>query len=503
MCAVNRLEPQDRRKVSYPSEAKLKHSFHFRLSLRASNYGTRLDYILVTPALLPWMKASDILPKVLGSDHCPVYVDLHDEIDIDGRGKVNLWDELNPAGKERSPPPFSTRFYEEFSGRQKLLSSFFGIGGAAKKRSAPVEDEGSASEGRKRRRSVSTATEIAQDDGTEAPTLADAFEALKSGPTEVEGSPSIVASQQAEDLDLPKMPENEGGKKAESGAGDVRDAAAKGSVLKRIASASATSNQDLTKPPSDKASSSSMSSTSTKAKTKTKTSSSTTNSSTKTKLKGGKDPNLRGGQQTLAGFFSQPKPAHSAKAEGNGKKNGKVEKTAGGDVRLSKDAKGKGKGKEKEKEQEVIEIVQTDEDEGIEEDKDVDDEVKGIWDTAQSRDETSSDPKDGLKAPSEDDEDPPPPYLDLGLDFEPSSGATPSPSSYNSEASAVWSALFTRPDPPLCSMHGEPAKEYTVNKPGVNKGRKFWLCRRHVGEGYDKGQNRDRVNPEFRCNFFK
>jgi hypothetical protein len=38
---------------------------------------------------------------------------------------------------------------------------------------------------------------------------------------------------------------------------------------------------------------------------------------------------------------------------------------------------------------------------------------------------------------------------------------------------------------------------------GPNKNRVFWLCARPVGEGYDKGQPKADVNPEFRCNYFK
>jgi len=42
----------------------------------------------------------------------------------------------------------------------------------------------------------------------------------------------------------------------------------------------------------------------------------------------------------------------------------------------------------------------------------------------------------------------------------------------------VWSKLLAPVQPPNCTIHGEPAKEYTVNKPGSNKGKKFFLCSR-------------------------
>lgn len=107
---------------------------------RPSNYGTRLDYILVTRGMLPWIKDADIQRDIVGSDHCPVYLDLHDSIEIPGRGVVHLKDELKSGRTSGDaipePPPFACRFYDEFSGKQKTLASFFGRGAASKTPSA-------------------------------------------------------------------------------------------------------------------------------------------------------------------------------------------------------------------------------------------------------------------------------------------------------------------------------------------------------------------------------
>ena len=45
---------------------------------------------------------------------------------------------------------------------------------------------------------------------------------------------------------------------------------------------------------------------------------------------------------------------------------------------------------------------------------------------------------------------------------------------------AAWSQLMAPIQPPKCTVHGEPAKEYTVNKPGPNKGKTFFICSRYV-----------------------
>ncbi|KAH3901807.1 related to DNA-(apurinic or apyrimidinic site) lyase 2 [Saccharomycodes ludwigii] len=46
------------------------------LNTRPINYGTRLDYILVTKNLRDDLQNADICPEILGSDHCPVFADI-------------------------------------------------------------------------------------------------------------------------------------------------------------------------------------------------------------------------------------------------------------------------------------------------------------------------------------------------------------------------------------------------------------------------------------------
>jgi AP endonuclease-2 len=81
----------------------------------------------------------------MGSDHCPVYVDLHETITTP-EGQLHLRDLVNPTPRvplppqiaaiqdpERTappPPPFATCFWDEFSGKQRSLKDFFGKRGA-------------------------------------------------------------------------------------------------------------------------------------------------------------------------------------------------------------------------------------------------------------------------------------------------------------------------------------------------------------------------------------
>ena len=43
---------------------------------RAKNIGWRIDYFLCSAALRPKLKAAKIYPEVLGSDHCPIGIEL-------------------------------------------------------------------------------------------------------------------------------------------------------------------------------------------------------------------------------------------------------------------------------------------------------------------------------------------------------------------------------------------------------------------------------------------
>jgi len=56
---------------------KIKYSWwSFRAGARARNVGWRIDYFLSSPGLAGSIKDADILNDVLGSDHCPVTLDL-------------------------------------------------------------------------------------------------------------------------------------------------------------------------------------------------------------------------------------------------------------------------------------------------------------------------------------------------------------------------------------------------------------------------------------------
>jgi exodeoxyribonuclease III len=54
---------------------------------RAHNIGWRIDYILISAALLPRLRTATILPEVYGSDHCPVAVEFGEKLSPRRRGR--------------------------------------------------------------------------------------------------------------------------------------------------------------------------------------------------------------------------------------------------------------------------------------------------------------------------------------------------------------------------------------------------------------------------------
>ncbi|KAJ7022669.1 Endonuclease/exonuclease/phosphatase [Mycena alexandri] len=108
----------------WPDRKGMYTCWNTKISARESNYGTRIDYILATPGLLPWIKAADIQPEIKGSDHAPAFIDLRDEI-IDSHGRVlKLRDVLGPGAAGAEPPRIAAKFWDEY--KQRLLDTFFG-----------------------------------------------------------------------------------------------------------------------------------------------------------------------------------------------------------------------------------------------------------------------------------------------------------------------------------------------------------------------------------------
>ncbi|XP_055936365.1 DNA-(apurinic or apyrimidinic site) endonuclease 2-like [Argiope bruennichi] len=94
----------------YPDKKESYTCWNTKTGARATNYGTRIDYILVTSNLLPLLESCEIMSDYHGSDHCPVSAIL--KCDSISQKNVRL-------------PSICTRLWPEFSGQQQKLQAFF------------------------------------------------------------------------------------------------------------------------------------------------------------------------------------------------------------------------------------------------------------------------------------------------------------------------------------------------------------------------------------------
>jgi AP endonuclease-2 len=350
-----------------------------KISARETNYGTRIDYVLVTPGLIPWIKAADIQPSIKGSDHCPVFVDLYDEITTDAGEKLILCDlmHMGADSAKRELPRLAVKYWPEFQGKQMLMSNFF------TKRSAEVPPP------------PPTAPADAQS------TLAIAFDSLNKQlqPVSVEEQ-SVSKASQLSSLSQP----------------DTEPSLSPSPI-------SPTSTQASLKPSQES-----------RERSLKRPSTGTPAAAGASKPK-----KLKAGQSKLSSFFTKPATTAPANAPPSGRASSWSSE---------------------------------------------------IIDLCEDSEEMPPSPLPTITS-----------EIRLPVDSQGKgneNGKAASPSS--------WSAVFKpAPPPPLCTVHGEPAKEFRVNKPGPNKGRTFYLCARPVGPGYDKGRHerlREEVDHQYKCNFF-
>ena len=60
----------------YPDTTGAYSWWSYRFNARKNNAGWRIDYFLVSDRLAPHIQKAEILPDILGSDHCPVTLEI-------------------------------------------------------------------------------------------------------------------------------------------------------------------------------------------------------------------------------------------------------------------------------------------------------------------------------------------------------------------------------------------------------------------------------------------
>lgn len=333
---------------------------------------------------------------VKGSDHCPIFIDLHDEITTPAGQKLFLREVMPKSGAQIEPPRLAARRWDEFSGKQTLLSSFFAKGG--KITAAPTSED-------------------AQPPGSPSPysSQAPGILSIETAPQFPDAVPPDLAHAQDPDLihtsnSLPFLTTTTGsGPTPQSLAPTPSPSDSDGDPEKKSV---APLKRRSTDPPIAVASKPSKKQKKDKGKCP------------------GSDAGSGSGQHTLAAFFtpslsqSQP-PSQLPPQFSKSQPQAPSEWNTPGDPPLLSS------------------------------------------DGDQATDRLETDYQLALRLASSQEAEP-----------LPLTSSTASGSSANSKA--AWSQLMAPIQPPKCTIHGEPAKEYTVNKPGPNKGKTFFICSRYV-----------------------
>ncbi|KIS72201.1 DNA-(apurinic or apyrimidinic site) lyase APN2 [Mycosarcoma maydis] len=430
------------------------------IDARPANYGVRLDYTLATEGILPWIKGADIQADVYGSDHCPIYIDLYDEREIDGK-VVRLVD-LMHGGSNRLPPALAACHYDEFSGKQRKLASFF----CASRKAASAESNNPSNLVTKEQRQMPINAEGSAD----VKSLNDGFATSQaSSPTKVDtesAGSSLVDSlfalhSQQEGLDMQDASQARNSASALSSVVTAQQVLASTAAVAPSASAPAATTAALSLSPTRVlASRSASNSKRDSASSQTACAGSKGKDSIKAKTRASQR-----GQTKLHSFFAKPKSLAPVATN------------------------------------ETSQPIDVSSSDGMVAPK--------TSTSGNTVDNTSTDPtRDVTKRHGPNVDEAEDAICDLN-EFQATTPPTqPLPPNEQSAADRVgtslaWGAIFSPMPAPLCRNHSEPCRAWTVNKPGPNHGRKFWLCNRPVGPGYEKsGRAKGDVNPEYRCNFF-
>ncbi|EGZ23668.1 hypothetical protein PHYSODRAFT_481346 [Phytophthora sojae] len=124
----------------YPTQTKAFTCWNTQTGARQTNYGTRIDYILVDPAFLQSVTACSIEADRLGSDHCPVVISCTVELETDSSINRGITAALSAKNfVEFSGTQQSIKSFKRINQCQQSITSFFSSAGI--KRKSPPADK--------------------------------------------------------------------------------------------------------------------------------------------------------------------------------------------------------------------------------------------------------------------------------------------------------------------------------------------------------------------------
>lgn len=134
----------------HPTRKGMYTCWETKINARPGNFGSRIDYVLCSAEMKDWFSDSNIQEGLLGSDHCPVYAVIKDEIEIDG-AKRHILDMVNPPGMFQGGQrimqwsmkdllPMSGKLIPEFDRRRSIRDMFSKKPALPKEQSTAGED---------------------------------------------------------------------------------------------------------------------------------------------------------------------------------------------------------------------------------------------------------------------------------------------------------------------------------------------------------------------------
>lgn len=118
----------------HPSRKGMYTCWETKVNARPGNYGARIDYVVCSHDMQDWFADSNIQEGLMGSDHCPVYAVIKDQVIVDGKAQ-HILDLVNPPSMFREGVrqkewtmknllPMSGKLIQEFDRRRSIRDMF-------------------------------------------------------------------------------------------------------------------------------------------------------------------------------------------------------------------------------------------------------------------------------------------------------------------------------------------------------------------------------------------
>ncbi|KAI7211365.1 APN2 DNA lyase apurinic/apyrimidinic, partial [Hortaea werneckii] len=127
----------DTTRAFHPERKGMYTHWEQKINARPGNFGSRIDFVLVSTDMKSWIRDADIQEGLLGSDHCPVFVDFWDDVQCNDKN-IQLVDTMSPVGvfengvrqkewRVQDIPAFSAKRLPEFDKRRSIKSMFSAV----------------------------------------------------------------------------------------------------------------------------------------------------------------------------------------------------------------------------------------------------------------------------------------------------------------------------------------------------------------------------------------